>query len=139
MKEITVIAPIKTPDNIRDFTKKAKCREFFVYYHRLADNFELIKEYIKVAHENSAKLYINFKHSLLEEDLVNVKKFITYLTKTDIDGIFVNSYSVLEIIKSMDLPFDVVIDSYFDIHNLAPSGGTPACRWKWSCQRRLHR
>ncbi|MBQ3102355.1 U32 family peptidase [bacterium] len=119
MKEITVIAPIKTPDNIKDFTKKVKCREFFVYYHRLADNFDLIKEYIKVAHENSAKLYINFKHSLLEEDLVNVKKFITYLTKTDIDGIFVNSYSVLEIIKSMDLPFDVVIDSYFDIHNLA--------------------
>ncbi len=119
MKEITVIAPIKTPDNIKDFTKKVKCREFFVYYHRLAENFELIKEYIKVAHENSAKLYVNFKHSLLEEDLVNVKKFITYLTKTDIDGIFVNSYGVLEIIKSMDLPFDVVIDSYFDIHNLA--------------------
>ncbi|MBR1977561.1 U32 family peptidase [bacterium] len=119
MKEITVIAPIKTPDNIKEFTKKVKCREFFVYYHRLADNFELIKEYIKIAHENSSKLYINFKHSLLEEDLANVKKFITYLTKTDIDGIFVNSYSVLEIIKSMDLPFDVVIDSYFDIHNLA--------------------
>lgn len=119
MKDITVIAPIKTPDNIKDFTKKVKCREFFVYYHRLAENFELIKEYIKVAHENNSKLYINFKHSLLEEDLANVKKFITYLTKTDIDGIFVNSYSVLEIIKSMDLPFDVVIDSYFDIHNLA--------------------
>ena len=28
-------------------------------------------------------------------------------------------HKVAHAIKSMDLPFDVVIDSYFDIHNLA--------------------
>jgi len=45
-----------------------------------------------------------------------LKKFIEFLTTTDIDGIFVNSYGILEIIKTMDLPFKVIIDSYFDIH-----------------------
>jgi len=119
MKEINVISPIKYPQDITDFAKSVKSRDFFVYHHRFIGNFELINEYTEAARSVGARIYVNFKHSILEEDLVQTKKFIEFLTTARIDGIFVNSYGILEIIKSMDLPFAVIIDSYFDIHNIS--------------------
>ena len=119
MKEIFIVSPVKTPDSIREFCKKTNCREFYVYHHRfINDNFEYIEEYIKAAHECGARIFVNFKHSIDEEEVSKTKKFIEFLHTTRIDGIFVNSYGILEIIKTMDLPFKVIIDSYFDIHNL---------------------
>ena len=130
MKEIFVVSPIKRPCDILNFTKKVKCREFYVYHHRFMKNtpegpngpggtFEYINEYIDAAKKTGSKIYVNFKHSITEEDVNITKKFIEFLTTTEIDGIFVNSYGILEIIKTMDLPFKVIIDSYFDIHNLS--------------------
>ncbi len=130
MKEIFVVSPIKRPCDILNFTKKVKCREFYVYHHRFMKNtpegpngpggtFEYINEYIDAAKKTGSKIYVNFKHSITEEDVNLTKKFIEFLTTTEIDGIFVNSYGILEIIKTMDLPFKVIIDSYFDIHNLS--------------------
>ena len=119
MKDASVIAPIKVPEDIKNFTREVKCRDFFVYHHRLMKDFNLINEYIKEAHENNARIYVNFKHSILEEDMPQIKKFIEFLAKTKIDGMFVNAYGILEVIKSMDLPFAIIVDSYFDIHNLS--------------------
>ena len=120
MKEIFVVSPVKTPESITEFCQKTNCREFYVYHHRFInnDNFEYVNEYIKAAHNANAKIYVNFKHSIDEEEVSKTKKFIEFLHTTKIDGIFVNSYGILEIIKTMDLPFKVIIDSYFDIHNL---------------------
>ena len=130
MKEIFVVSPIKRPCDILNFTKKVKCRVFYVYHHRFMKNtpegpngpggtFEYISEYIDAAKKTGSKIFVNFKHSITEEDVAITKKFIEFLTTTEIDGIFVNSYGILEIIKTMDLPFKVIIDSYFDIHNLS--------------------
>lgn len=124
MKEIFVVSPIKHPEDILNFTRKVKCREFYVYHHRFMKNtpkgnFEYINEYINAAKKTGSKIYVNFKHSITEEDVNITKKFIEFLATTEIDGIFVNSYGILEIIKTMDLPFKVIIDSYFDIHNLS--------------------
>ena len=124
MKEIFVVSPIKRPEDILNFAKSVKCREFYVYHHRFMKNapkgdFQYINEYINAAKQTGSKIFVNFKHSITEEDVSVTKKFIQFLTTTDIDGIFVNSYGILEIIKTMDLPFKVIIDSYFDIHNLS--------------------
>lgn len=120
MKDIFIIAPIKAPQDIETFVKNSKCREFYVYHHKfLNNNFEYINEFIEAAHKNSSKIYVNFKHNITEEDLVQIKKFITYLKSTKINGIFINSFAILEVIKTHNLPFEVIVDSYFDIHNLA--------------------
>lgn len=120
MKEIFVIAPIKVPSDIAKFASESKCRDFYVYHHKfLNDNFNYIKEFIDAAHQNQSKIYVNFKHNITEEDLNQIKKFITYLKSTNIDGIFINSFALLEVIKTHSLPFEVIVDSYFDIHNLA--------------------
>ena len=44
---------------------------------------------------------------------------LKYLKTAGIDGIFINSFAILEAIKVFNLPFKVVVDSYFDIHNIA--------------------
>lgn len=124
MKDIFVVSPIKRPNDILNFTKSVKCRVFYVYHHRFMKNisggtFEYIQEYIDAAKKTGSKIFVNFKHTITEEDVASTKKFIEFLTTTDIDGIFVNSYGILEIIKTMDLPFKVIIDSYFEIHNLS--------------------
>lgn len=120
MKDISIIAPVKKPEDIEAFIPYTKCRDFYVYYHKfLHSNFEYINEFIDAAHKNDCKIYINFKHDISEEDLVEIKKMIKYLKSTKIDGIFINSFAVLEAIKVFSLPFKVIIDSYFDIHNLS--------------------
>lgn len=120
MKDIFVIAPIKTPTDINRFVSNSKCRDFYVYHHKfLNNNFEYIKEFIEIAKQNQSKIYVNFKHNITEEDLKQIKKFITYLKTTKIDGIFINSFAILEVIKTHTLPFEVIVDSYFDIHNLS--------------------
>ena len=44
---------------------------------------------------------------------------LRFLKTAGIDGIFINSFAILEAIKIFNLPFKVIVDSYFDIHNLA--------------------
>lgn len=120
MKEIFIIAPVKKPEDIETFAASTKCRDFYVYYHKfLNNNFEYINEFIEKAHQNNSKIYINFKHDISEEDLTQIKKMIKFLKTTKIDGIFINSFAILEAIKVFSLPFRVIIDSYFDIHNLS--------------------
>lgn len=119
MKDITIIAPVKTPEDIENFIPHTKCRDFYVYYHKFLHNFDYINEFIDVAHKNECKIYINFKHDISEEDLVEIKKMIKYLKTAKIDGFFINSFAILEAIKVFSLPFKVIIDSYFDIHNLS--------------------
>jgi len=120
MKDILIIAPLKTPQDIESFIPHTKCRDFYVYYHKfLNNNLDYINEFIEAAHRNNCNIYINFKHDISEEDLAEIKKMIKFLKTTKIDGIFINSFAVLEAIKVFSLPFKVIIDSYFDIHNLS--------------------
>ncbi|MFA7659036.1 MAG: U32 family peptidase [Candidatus Gastranaerophilaceae bacterium] len=120
MKDISIIAPVKKPEDIELFVPCTKCRDFYVYYDKfLNNNFEYINEFIEIAHKNNSSIYVNFKHDISEEDLTEIKKMIKFLKTTKIDGIFINNFAILEAIKVFSLPFKIIIDSYFDIHNLS--------------------
>ena len=83
MSEIIVTAPVKKPEDIKDFIEHVKCRSFYVYHHKfLNNNFEYINKFIEQAHDNNCKIYVNFKHNITEEDLIEIKKFITFLKHT---------------------------------------------------------
>lgn len=120
MNDISIIAPLKKPEDIEFFIPHTKCRKFYVYYHKFLDNkLEYINTFIEAAHRNNSEIYINFKHDISEDDLTQIKAMIRFLKTTKIDGIFINSFAILEAIKIFSLPFKVIIDSYFDIHNLS--------------------
>lgn len=120
MKGISICAPIKKPEDVEQFAKTTSCRDFYVYHHKFMNgNFAYIHEFVDTAKKYNSKIFVNFKHNITESDLYEIKQFINYLKMIDIDGIFVNSFVILEAIKTYRLPFSVVIDSYFEIHNLA--------------------
>lgn len=120
MKDIIVVAPIKKPEDIENFVPYTKCRDFYVYYNKfLNNNFEYINDFINMAHKHNSRIYVNFKHDISEEDLTEIKKMIKFFKTTKIDGIFINNFAILEAIKIFSLPFRIIIDSYFDIHNLS--------------------
>ncbi len=120
MGNIKIVAPIKKPDDIDVFAKETSCRDYYVYYKKfLNNNFEYVNEFVDAAKRNSCAIYINFKHDITEENLPEIKKMLKFLKTAGIDGIFINSFAILEAIKVFNLPFKVIVDSYFDIHNLA--------------------
>ncbi len=120
MKEIVITAPVKKPEDILRFSQNTRCRDYYVYYTKfLNNNFEYINDFVNQAKECNCRIFVNFKHDIQEEELVEIKKFLKYLKTTGIDGIYINSYAVLEAIKVFKFPFQVIVDSYFDIHNLS--------------------
>lgn len=120
MENIKITAPVKKPEDIEVFAKETSCRDYYVYYKKfLNDNFEYVNEFVQAAKKNNCAIYINFKHDITEENLPEIKKMIRFLKTAGIDGIFINSFAILEAIKVFNLPFKVIVDSYFDIHNLA--------------------
>src|SRR5574344_1262276 len=120
MKEIKIFAPVKKPEDILRFAKDTICRDYYVYYTKFMNgNFDYVKEFVENSQKSGCRIFINFKHDIVEEELPEIKKFLRYLKTVGINGIFINSYAVLEAIKVFNLPFSVIIDSYFDIHNLA--------------------
>lgn len=120
MGSIKIVAPVKKPDDIDVFSKETSCREYYVYYKKfLNNNFEYVNEFVDAAKRNNCAIYINFKHDITEENLPEIKKMLKFLKTAGINGIFINSFAILEAIKIFNLPFKVIVDSYFDIHNLA--------------------
>lgn len=120
MENIRIVAPVKKPEDIEVFSKASKCRDFYVYYKKfLNSNFEYVNEFVEMAKRSGCAIYINFKHDITEENLSEIKKMLKFLKTAGIDGIFINSFAILEAIKIFNLPFKVIVDSYFDIHNLA--------------------
>lgn len=120
MENIRIVAPVKKPEDIEVFSKASKCRDFYVYYKKfLNSNFEYVNEFVEMAKRSGCAIYINFKHDITEENLPEIKKMLKFLKTAGIDGIFINSFAILEAIKVFNLPFKVIVDSYFDIHNLA--------------------
>jgi len=120
MKEIVVVSPVKKPEDIEIFSEKTHCKDYYVYYKRfLNNNFEYVNEFVEMAKKHGCRIYINFKHDITEENLPEIKRMLKFLKTAGIDGIFINSFAILEAIKVFKLPFKVIVDSYFDIHNLS--------------------
>ena len=113
------IAPIVTPKDVFEIVKNCNCRHFYVYYDKfIYGNFSEIEEFILAAHSQNCKIFVNFKHDITEEDIDKIRKFMLFLTYTKIDGIFINGFTVLKAVKNLDLTFEIIADSYFDIHNI---------------------
>ncbi len=120
MKEINIIAPVKKPEDILKFSDNTRCRDYYVYYNKFLNGyFDYVTEFVENAKNADCRIFVNFKHDIIEEELPEIKKFLRYLKTSGIDGIFINSFAVLEAMKMFKFPFQVIADSYFDIHNLA--------------------
>ena len=124
VKEQRCIISTEFSEQINRYNKRinkflSKLQEDLEHEFSINNNFEYVTEFVNVAKANNCTIYINFKHDITEENLPEIKKMLKFLKTAGIDGIFINSFAILEAIKVFNLPFKVVVDSYFDIHNLA--------------------
>lgn len=117
---IDIISPVKKPEDIKIISEQTNCRNYYVYYHKfLNGKLSYINEFLDKARNYGCHLYLNFKHDIKEENLKEVYDILKYIKNTDIDGLFVNNFAVLEELKNFKFPFKVIADSYFEIHNLS--------------------
>lgn len=119
MKKIELLAPVKKPEDIETI-KDLDIKGVYVYHNYFLKNgFDKIKLFYDAAKSAGFEFYINFKHSISEKELNDTKKIITYLQLSPIDGVMINAYAMLELLKVPFLPFKVIIDSGLNVHNLA--------------------
>lgn len=115
-----IIAPVTDIEDLY-FVKKTKCKNVYAHYSiflRKAAQEKLF-EFIKVSKDLDINFYINFKNDIKETEIKKTAEFFELLNTLDFEGVFVNNFAVLEIIKSSGFSRKIIIDSGFNIHNLA--------------------
>ena len=134
MTEPKLIVPIHKEEMIAP-AKAEGADILYVDYKNFVKNNRFSKpqliRYIKVAHGLSIPIYLSFGAAIFEEDLPAITNIIDQLSTINIDGIMVNDFSVMEIIKHKkhkDLKFNIHLDSGLNLHNIA--GCEMLKKWK---------
>lgn len=119
MKKIQLLAPIKNINDIAPL-KDLDLKGVYIYHnHFLKVGFEKIKAFYDEAQKAGLEFYINFKHSISEKEMNDARKIIAYLQLSPVDGVMINAYAFLDMLKSPYLPFKIIVDSGMNLHNLA--------------------
>lgn len=119
MKKIQILAPIKNIEDIVPFENMDVKGVYIYHEYFLQNGFEQIPLFHQKAQEADLEFYICFRHSLSEKDMNDARKIIAYLQLSPIDGVMINAYAFLDILKNPYLPFKVIIDAGMNLHNLA--------------------
>lgn len=120
-----LLVPVKNEDYIIPVKAAGADIIYTDYKYFLKDkklNKARLVKFIKVAHSVDLQLYIYFDHCVYENELAIIKNTIDDLTSINVDGIMVNDFSVLDLIKHKKmkpLKFDIHLDSGLNIHNIA--------------------
>ena len=124
MKKIQILAPIKNQKDIFALKKtdiqKLGLKGVYIYHdYFLEEGFDKIHAFYDEIRELGIEFYINFKNSIDEKQMNDAKKILTFLQIAPVDGVLVNDYAFLSLLKTDHLPFKVIVDSGFNMHNLA--------------------
>lgn len=120
MKIPEIITPVISIEDMY-FVKETKCRSIYAYHSDFLKKAhqEKLLDFIKAAKDLNLKFYINFKADIKENEIKRLTELLEFISKLDFEGIFVNNFAVLQIIKNMAFSQKIIIDSGFNIHNLA--------------------
>jgi len=119
MKGIKVLFPINNPEDIRICEKVNAKKVYVSHKYFIANGFETLFEFQEMAKKYKADLYVNLASDILDKDNVYIKDILNFLENQNIKGIMVNSLAVLEYLKLRELPFEIIIDSDMNIHNVS--------------------
>lgn len=119
MKKIQLLAPIKNIEDIAPLND-LELKGVYIYHdYFLKNSFENIKYFYDEAKKAGLEFYINFRHSISEKEMNDARKIIAYLQFSPVDGVMINSYAFLDLLKNPYLPFKIIVDSGMNLHNLA--------------------
>lgn len=122
LKNFIITAPLNIFSYIPELVKHSNIKNFHFCYNILTSaDFSEIKTYTSIIHKLNCKVYVTFKQNFTREYTKRIKilkKNLLFLTYCEIDGIFIDDFYLLQAITDMDLPFDIILGSQFNIHNL---------------------
>ena len=119
MKEIKVLFPINTPQDIK-ICEQVNSKKVYVSHKYFYNNgFEKLFDFIEMAEKYKVDLYVSFSSDIYDKDNVYVKDFLNFVENQNIKGIMLNSLSVLEFLKLKELQCEIIIDSEVNIHNIS--------------------
>ncbi|MCY6372659.1 peptidase U32 family protein [Clostridium ganghwense] len=89
--------------------------------HRKNYNFknEEIKEAISIAHSMNKKVYITLNNMLNPDEVTQAKDFLLFLNQVKPDAIIVQDFSIVELIREMNLNIPIHSSVMMNVHNKA--------------------
>ncbi|MEP9410788.1 MAG: U32 family peptidase [Candidatus Brocadia sp.] len=95
-------------------------KHFNMRLHRSDFNFtdEQIVEAVRYAHSKKVKLYITVNNLLCNDEMNEVRRFINFLSKIQVDAIIIQDLGVLHLIRKMGVSTPVHISTMMNIHNV---------------------
>lgn len=125
MTDPKIIVPI-VKENMIAPAKEEGADILYVDYKQFINNNRFSKpqliRYIRIAHSLMIPIYLSFGPNIYEKDLPLITSIIEDLSPLNIDGIMINDFSVLQILKEKKhkrLRLNVILDSGLNIHNIA--------------------
>lgn len=92
----------------KDYSLRANAKNF---------SLEEIKEAVEYAHNLDKKVYVTVNIVLHNEELDNLKDYLIYLDKINVDGIIVSDITVMKLHKELNLKLELHISTQASISN----------------------
>lgn len=125
MTDPKIIVPI-IKENMIAPAKEEGADILYVDYKQFVKNNRFSKaqliRYIKIAHSLMTPIFLSFGPNIYERDLPLITSIVEDLSQLNIDGIMINDFSILQILKEKKhkrLRLSVILDSGLNIHNIA--------------------
>lgn len=115
-----IIAPIKTAECLKNL-ELTRCRNVYVTAENIDDDkyFEEITKLAKDVKKQGFNCFICFKNIVNIDKYNNFDKYLSDIATLNIKGIIVNSYDIIQMVANNEINIEIIIDSGFNIHNLA--------------------
>ncbi|GGH37969.1 peptidase U32 family protein [Paenibacillus segetis] len=125
-KEVELLAPVGTFDIFKEVIV-ANCDAVYLggpslnmRLMRKGYNFtfEEIVEAVQIAHDLGKKVYVTVNNLLSEGELDEAREYLKFLETAGPDGLIVQDYAILALIKEMNLSLDVHSSVMMNVHNV---------------------
>ncbi|MBU3111415.1 peptidase U32 family protein [Clostridium lacusfryxellense] len=77
-----------------------------------------IEEAISIAHSLNKKVYVTVNNLLNKEDLEDAQEYLRFLNRVQPDALIIQDFSILELIKSLNLNLSIHSSVMMNVHNL---------------------
>ncbi|GAB6168133.1 hypothetical protein JCM1393_05930 [Clostridium carnis] len=125
-QEVELLAPAGTFEIFKDIIKSGADAVYFggkklnMRMHRKDYNLtnEEIIEAISIAHSLGKKVYITVNNLLSNDEVEEAKEYLKFLETAKPDALIVQDFSILELIKDLNLNLTVHSSVMMNVHNL---------------------
>lgn len=124
-REIELLAPVGTYQDFEQIIRSAADAVYFggkkfnMRMHNAKHNLsnEEIVRAVFIAHELEKKVYVTFNNMMTDSELEDAKSYLGFLDKAGIDGLIVQDFGAVQLIKELELSLPIHLSIMANVHN----------------------